>query len=430
MANQANMVAAFGGSDSSYLRMSSVNGLGSVHTLNGPIQFQNTSFRSFPPSGMIGRLNSPAGMGLHSLPSSGRLQLGHAQSLSNVNDQVKFQSSTTHGNHNGSMLQRIPVPFELDQQHNKGVSHIGEFSTTIDDTSNFPLPNGLSEAKITSSSNNALTDSNNGLMLGHPQVDQCGRKFGNQSSVQMTSLKSEFCSPLPDHVSRCTDNWTSSAQLLGYQSNSLLLNDRFKQTASHPGSLRDNLPVLAQIPSNQFDVSSVTSVNMPLLDSRTDIQNQPSAMTSNAGQTTNDALIHGWDSRKQDSDYRSNIVCTSVNSFMPVNGAMSQLDQSLDSKSSVFERNMDFNLIGQPNYADPLTMKYDGIEKPSMETSLRLKQGYLLDQQRPQGNYISNTVGSLEDLVSAMMKQVIFHMFLLWVSGLLSWYISSPTYFF
>lgn len=399
------MVAALGSSDSSYLRMGSVNGLGSLHTLNGPMQFQNPAFRSFPSSGMIGRLNSPAGMGLQGLPSSAQLQLGHAQNSSNSNDQVKFHPATAHGNHNGSMLQRMPIPFELNQQHSKGVSHIGELSTAIDDVSNFPLSSGLPEAKLTSSSNNALTVTNNGLMLGYPQDDQCGRKFGSQSSVPITSLKSEFCSPLPDHVSRCTDNWSSSAQLSGYQSNSLLLSDRFKQTTSHPGSLRDNLSVMAQM---QFDVSSVNSVSQPQ-DSRTDIQSQASAMTSNAGQTINDSLIQGWDNHKQNSTYRSNVMCSSMNSLIPVNGAMGQLDQSLDSKNSIFERNMDFNLIGQPNYADPLTMKYDGVQKPSMEMSLRLKQGYLLDQQRPQGNYISNAVGSLEDLVSSMMKQVILH---------------------
>ncbi|KAF3446216.1 hypothetical protein FNV43_RR11395 [Rhamnella rubrinervis] len=400
---QANMVAALGSTDSSYLRMGSMNGLGSLPTLNGPMQFQNPAFRSFPPSGMIGRLNSPAGLGLHGLPSSARLQLGHAQNSSNSNDQVKFHPATAHGNHNGSMLQRMPI-FELDQQHSKGVSHVGELSTAIDDISNFPLSSGLPEARITSISNNALTVTNNGLMLGHPQDDQCGRKFGSQSSVPNTSLKSEFCSPLPDHVSRCTDNWSSSAQLSRYQPNSLLISDRFKQTTSHPGSLRDNLSVMAQMGSNQFDVSSVNSLSQPQ-DSRTDIQCQASAMTNNAGQTINDSVIQGWDNHKQDSTYHSNVMCSSVNSLMPVNGAMGQLDQSLDSKNSIFERNMDFNLIGQPNYVDPLTMKYDGVQKPSMETSLRLKQGYLLDQQRTQGNYISNTVGSLEDLVSSMMKQ-------------------------
>ncbi|KAH7523980.1 hypothetical protein FEM48_Zijuj06G0069800 [Ziziphus jujuba var. spinosa] len=403
---QANMVAALGSSDSSYLRMSSMNGLGSYTALSGSVQFQSPAFRSFPPSGMIGRLNTPAGMGLHCLPSSGRLQLGHPQNLSNSTDQVKFHPATVLGKQNGNMLQRMPVSFELDQQNSKGVTHIGEFSTAIDDTPIFPLSNGLPDAKITgNSSNSALAVSTSSMMLGNLQDDQCGRKFGGQSSVSMTSLKSEFCSPLPDH-GRCTENWSSSAQLSGYQSNSLLSGDRFKQASTHPSSLRDNLSVMAsQMGSNRFDVSSVTSASTQFQDLRTDIQGQQSAISSNAGQTINEALIQGWDNQKPDSTYPSNIMCSSMNSLMPVNDAMGPLEQSLDSKNSIFDRSMDFNLIGQSNYVDPLIMKHDEVEKPTMETSLRSKQGYLLDQKRPQGSYISNTVGSLEDLVSAMMKQ-------------------------
>lgn len=416
MANQqANMVAALGSSDSSYLRVSSMNGLGSYPALNGSVQFQNTAFRSFPPSGMIGRLNTPAGMGLHCLPSSGRLQLGHAQNVSNSNDQVKFHSATVHGNHNGNMLQRMPISFELDQQNSKGVTHIGEFSNAIDDPLIFPLSNGLPDAKITSNtSNNALAVSPNMLMLGNPQDDQCGRKFVGQSSVSMTSLKSEFCSPLPDH-GRCTENWSSSAQLSGYQSNSLLSSDRFKQTSSHPNSLRDNLSVMAsQLGSNRFDVSSVTSVTTHSQDLRTDMQGQQSAISSNPGHTINEPLIQGWDNQKPDSSYHSNTMCSSMNSLMPVDGAMGPLERSLDSKNLIFERSIDYNLVGQSNYVDPLIMKYDEVEKPTIETSLRLKQqGYLLDQQRTQGGYISNTVGSLEDLVSAMMmKQVIIYLYI------------------
>ncbi|PON99204.1 Two-component response regulator [Trema orientale] len=397
---QANMVAALGSSDSSYLRMGSMNGLGNFNALTGPMQFQNPAFRSFPPGGMIGRLNSPAGLGLRCLPSSGMIQLGHAQNSSSSNDQMKFHQATLPGNHDGSIIQGMPMPFELERQHSKGVQHIGDLSTGLDDTTVFPLSTGLPEAKITTnnSSSNGLGVTNNMLMLGHSHDTQGGREFGNQSSVSLASLKSEYGSSLQDS-GRCTDNWSSAAQPSGFQSNSFPLSDRYKQSTMHPSIPRDNnMPVMAsQIGGNQFDVSSMSSVSVRPHDSITDMQCQTSAID-------NGALIQGWDNHKQDPSYRPNIMSSSINSLMPVNGgAMGPLDQSLELKNQIFHRSMDFNSMGQSDYVDPLMAKYDEVEKSTMET-LKLKQEYLMGQQ-PHGGYIPNNYGSLGDVVSAMMKQ-------------------------
>ncbi|KAL5573064.1 hypothetical protein UlMin_022661 [Ulmus minor] len=281
---QANMVAALGSSDSSYLRMSSMNGLGNFNSLTGSMQFNNNGFRSFPPSGMIGRLNTPVGLGIRGLPSSGMVPLGHAQSSSNSNDHANFHSVTLAGNNDGSILQGMPMSFELDQQH------IADFSNAI------PLSTGLLDGKIaTNSSNNAIGVKNMFL--------QGGRDFGNQSSVSIAPVKSEFCAPLVDH-GRCTDNWSSSAQSSGFQSNSYQLTNHFKQATMHRSSSRDNMPLIAsQLGSNQFDVSSLTSVSPRPQDSTLDLQCQVSAISSNS-----DGLIQGWDNHKQDSSYHSNIM--------------------------------------------------------------------------------------------------------------------------
>ncbi|GMN35323.1 hypothetical protein TIFTF001_005228 [Ficus carica] len=398
---QANMVAALGSSDSSYLRMSSANGFGHFSALTGPMQFQNPAFRSFPPGGMIGRLNTPAVLGQRGLPSSGMIQLGHAQTPSNSNDQVKFHPVTLQGNHDGNILQGMPMPYELDQHHNRGVSHIGDLSTTIDDTAVYPLSSSLSDAKIAAggSSNNGIGVTNNMLMLGHGQDGQGGREFGNHSSVPLASLKPEFCSSLQD-PGRCNDNWSNSAQPSGFQSSSFPLNDRFKQAALHRNSSSNNMSVMAlQIGgSDQFDTSSIPSASIRPHDSITDSQSQASGIT-------NGSLIQGWDNHhKQDSSYRPNLMSSSMNSLVPVNGGLGPLDQGLDLRNPIYQRNMDFNSMGQPNYVDPLMVKYDEVEKSTMET-LKLKQEYLMDQQRPHGGYVSNNFGSLGDVVSALMKQ-------------------------
>lgn len=64
---QANMVAAFGGKDSGYMRMGSLDGLGDFRTLTGAGRFVHPALSSYPPAGMLGRLN---GVGRNLTPSS------------------------------------------------------------------------------------------------------------------------------------------------------------------------------------------------------------------------------------------------------------------------------------------------------------------------------------------------------------------------
>uniref|UniRef100_A0A2N9GI70 Two-component response regulator n=1 Tax=Fagus sylvatica TaxID=28930 RepID=A0A2N9GI70_FAGSY len=324
---QANMVAALGGTDASYLQMGSLNGVGNFHTLNGSGQFPNTAFRSFPPSGMLGRLNTPAGLGIHNLPSSGMTQLSHAQnSSSNTIDQFNFQQVILPGNHNdGSVLQGMPMPLELDQlQYNKCVTQVRELSTAIDHTTVFPISSGLGDAKITigSSSNPLLRVTNNTLLLeGSPQGAQGGKVFGNQSSLSISSLNSELCSPLPDH-SRLNDNWSTAAQ-----SSPFPLNDRFKQATLQPCNLRGNMSTMAfQIGSDPCDVSSVTSISTQSQDIRADIQCRANLIGSNASQISNNAPPQGWDDHNQDGSYHSNVMCSSINSMIPFNGTVGPLD--------------------------------------------------------------------------------------------------------
>lgn len=58
---QANMVAAFGGKDSAYMRMGSLDGLNDFRTMAGPGRFMHPALSSYPPAGMLGRLNGAGG---------------------------------------------------------------------------------------------------------------------------------------------------------------------------------------------------------------------------------------------------------------------------------------------------------------------------------------------------------------------------------
>ncbi|KAE8056297.1 hypothetical protein FH972_013081 [Carpinus fangiana] len=400
---QANIAAAFGSTDSSYLHMGSLNGLENFHNLNGSGQFHNSGFRSFPSSGLLGRLNTPAGLGMHGLPSSGMTQLGHTQnSSSSTIDQVNFHQVMLPGSHNGSVLQGMPTALELDP-HMNGVTHARELSTAIDNRTVFPISSGFPDAKVTvgSSSNSLLGVTNNTLMLEqNRQGAQGGKVFGNQSSVSVASLNSEFPSPLMDH-NRLNDNWSNAAQSSGIHSNSFPLNGCFKQPILHHNNLRDNMSTMAlRIGSNRCDVPSVTSMSTQLQDIRAGIQCQ-----SNLIQISNHAPPQEWDDHNQDGYHRSNVMGSSTNSMTPVNGAVCPTAHGLEPKNAMFLANMDFNSIRQSNFIDPLYLKHDQVNRSAAEASLKLKQGLLMDQRKPQGSHICSSFGSLDDIVSEMVKQ-------------------------
>ncbi|XP_031279694.1 two-component response regulator ARR12-like isoform X2 [Pistacia vera] len=386
---QANMVAALGSTDPSYLRMGSVKGLENFHSLAGPGQFQNSTLRSFPPGGMLGRLNTPAGLGMRGLPSG------------MINDQTKFHPSILPGSQRGNILQGMPTSLELDQlQPNKSI-------TADDNTAVFPVNSGFPDARLTfgRSNNPHLGVTNNPLMLeGQPQEAQGNRVFGNQSFVTLMPLNSGSSSHIPDH-GRFNDNWSTAVQSSGIPANSFSFGDCFKQSTLHPCNLRDNLSTMAlQIGNNPCDVSSMPPLDNRLQDSKADLPFQGVPISKSAGQMISN-VPQGWQNHKHNASYRSNIGCNSLNSAIPINGDAGTLGQSLDPSNTLFHRSTEFDSIGQSNYVDQFPIKMNEVQRSGMQTSLNPKEEYLMVQQKTQSGYISNNVDSLEDLVSSMVKQ-------------------------
>ncbi|XP_010665924.2 two-component response regulator ORR24 isoform X2 [Beta vulgaris subsp. vulgaris] len=176
---QANMVAALGGADSPYLRMNPVN----FHGFNGSPQFHNNSLRSITPAGVLGRLNTPAGLGLHGLPPSGLVQLGQCQmQTSSINDSTKFQPTLLPGDHNhtGTVLQGMPTSLEFDQLHKN--------STTM----------------LTGSSNSILSLPNSSLTMQ-------GRSSQERQHLQGFGVTSDPPPNLMDN-SRCNSTWPAAVQ--------------------------------------------------------------------------------------------------------------------------------------------------------------------------------------------------------------------------
>ncbi|KAF8389192.1 hypothetical protein HHK36_025885 [Tetracentron sinense] len=434
---QANMVAALGGKDPSYLHMGSLDGFGDFHALAGSGHLSSTALASFPPGGMHVRLNTPAGLGLRGLASSGMIQLGRAQNSSNsINDLGKLQQVVVPGNQNGSLLQGMPTSLELDQlQQNKCITRIEEFSSLIDDPTIFPVASGFPNTNVAniSSSNSFLSVPNNPFMLqGHPQRTQNRGGFGSQSSVRIASLNPEpfeigasVSSHLPD-LGRCNDNWQSAVQLSGFPANYLPLGDPFNHTNMPPTILRDNISSMAtHIGSSQFEVSCTSAVPAPLQVSRREMQSQAGptgnnvqhdnskflnfrSMDSNVGENMNYAPKQGWEDHQQDYTHESNLLFRSSNTS--THGVVGPLGQSFDQNNAVCNRDMDINLIDQSNCGAPFLMQHSEVDKSAIDMTMKLKEEYLLGKTKPQGSFIPNNYGSLEDLMSAMIKRVLVYM--------------------
>ncbi|KAJ0523723.1 putative response regulator and transcription factor RR-B-type family [Helianthus annuus] len=203
ISQQANMVVAFGGSKdaSSYMRMSSLDGLGDFRSLSGSGRLPNAQISSYSHSGMLGRLNSATGMTLHSLTGPSLIQPTHTQNLtgsvSSVSSLNKFQPVVlpTPPNHQpANLFQGIPTSFDLGQlqQSNKPNIQLPDFnpvdeSRIFNGSSTFSTLGSQSSLNLASSSSTFLDAPNfhdqlppNGsLKYGYPASGNTVTGFGS-----------------------------------------------------------------------------------------------------------------------------------------------------------------------------------------------------------------------------------------------------------
>ncbi|XP_010275724.1 PREDICTED: two-component response regulator ORR24-like [Nelumbo nucifera] len=427
---QANMVAALAVKDPSYLRMGSLDGLGDFHALTGSAQLPSASLMLFPSGGMLNRLNTPAGLGLRGLASSGMIQLGRSQNISNsINDLGKFQQVTLSGNQSANLLHGMPTSLDLDQlQQSKGTSRIGEFGS-VSDPKIFPVGNGFSDTGVTigSSSSSFLSVQTNPLVLqGHQQQTQ-NRGLANQSSIQVAPLNADpfdVGTSVSSHLvdpGRCNDNWQSAAPLTGFSASPLPSSNPFNHGDLSASNLRDNISsTSSHVGNNPLDISATSVVPTPLQDSRRNVQCQSSGPSGNCAQHDNtkfsnfggfnnsisESMTYApkqrWEDHKQDYTDRSNLMFSSLNSSLPSHGVVNPLNQSLGQNSAVCSTDMDVILVGQSNTAAPFLMQNNDVGKSAMDATMKLNS---LEQSRSQDGFVSNNCGSLEDLMSAMIKR-------------------------
>ncbi|OAY31803.1 two-component response regulator ARR12 isoform X2 [Manihot esculenta] len=406
---QANMVAAFGGKDSSYLRMGSLDGFGDFRTLSGPGRLSSTSISSYPAGGMLGRLNSPAGLTLRGIASSGLLQSGHSQTLNtSANTLGKLhQPALLPASQGTNLFQGVPLSVEPNQLQGKSSTLIGDFNRS-DDAAGFTLATSFSDARTTvgSLNNTVSTPTSNPLMLQvNPQQSQNRGAFATQSSLSVPPLYQESfdvgvhgTSNFLDH-SRCTENWQGAVQLSKFQTNSLPLSEPFSHDPLSNSNLRDNISsTSSQIGNSPNDFSSSNMLATPL-DSRVDMQGQTD-LIGNVVQNLNFNSRQRWEDHSQ--DYNPNLINSfgNANSMVSSNGVVVSWNQGVEQR-----KKFDMPLAGQLNNVTPSIFQHAEVEKSALDPKMRPNENYLLEQTKSQNGFAQNNYDSLDDIMNAMIKR-------------------------
>lgn len=452
---QANFAAALGGRDLSYLQMGTLDGIGDFHALSGSGQLPKTALSSFQGGGPIGRLNSPSGLALRGLSTSGMLQLGRSQNAANsISDLGKLHRGSVNGVQHVNLLQGMPHSLELDQlQQSKSISHCRDLSSPVNSSTVFSVTQqltgvgGFPDTGVASGSNSTsfFNVPNNPLLLHGQEQSMLSGGLGNQTSARMAAMNPApfdisvgVSSNLPDQ-SRCNDIWQNAVPSSGYTGNPLPMGASFNRDNSSLGDLRDNISSIASshIEINSLNVSPSSVVAAPLHDSMTsrdphsqvstfgvNIQSGSCELDQNSklstfgsvnnavGQNMSYAPKHKLGDHKLDYVNNPSLILNSdLSSMLPNNGIISTISQNSRQTNAFSYRKTDMTTMGQMVSGASYQMQNEADR--STDGSVKLNEEYLLEHAKLQGGFNSNYCGSFEDLVSAIIKRVKLHLYFL-----------------
>ncbi|XP_030546718.2 two-component response regulator ARR12-like isoform X1 [Rhodamnia argentea] len=400
---QANIVAAFGAKDPSYMRMTALNGFGDFQTLAGSGRFSGTSL--YPQGIMLGRLNSPAGLGLQGIVTSGPVQPSHLQNVSkSINSLGKLQPNPSPANQNTSLLQ---------PNQSKPGPHIR-------DITKFDNPTSLKISPITDNRATASTyskprhgiPSSHLFLQGNPQQTRSGDEFGIQSSFGAVSLQSETldvgaaggCNFIDK--SRCNENWHGAVQLPQLPSaNPTQLTVPFNCSQVTPTNMTEKFTLPTTFIRNSPNDISASPVPSALGDSRGDMQCQAGLLGNVVPNVNFTSSKSRWEDHNQNYQHFNHGFGT-FDSVFPANGDINSLIHNMGSVSSVRSGSVDAPFADQSNSANaPLYQQAEVGKSASMEANIRSIENYLLGQTKFQDGFMPNGFESLDELMDGMIKQ-------------------------
>ncbi|XVE97504.1 hypothetical protein REPUB_Repub03eG0025100 [Reevesia pubescens] len=406
---QANMVAALGSKDPSYLRMGSLDGFGDFRTLTGPGRLSSASLSSYQPGGMFVRLNSSAALSLRGI-SSGVIQPGHSQTLNNsINGLGKIQPAVlpANQNQNGTLFQGIPTSIELNQlSQTKSTNHFGEFNR-VNDPNVFGVATNFPDVRVTvgSSSNSLSTASGNHLLLQvNTQQTQRSGAFGNQSSLGVTSLSQDSfdmgirgSSSFLEH-GRCSENWEGTVQLSNFPSSSLSTSDAFSHEQLPTNNLQESISWTgSHFTNSPINLPSSMGNSARLEGSGGDIQCQVD-LNNTVIQNIDYTAKQPWGDRRHDYNVNLNHSFSGVDSLVSVSGP------TMDQSNGISNKTTDVSLFSQLS-GDAYVVQHSEGEKSAFDTKLRSNEDFLFEQTKPQNGFCQNNFESLEEMMSSMIKE-------------------------
>jgi two-component response regulator (ARR-B family) len=402
---QASMAAVLGVNDSSYLRMASLDGFGDIRTLAGSGRLSSSALSSsYTPGGMLGRLNSTAGLTLRGITSSGLIQPSGQNLSSSVNGLGKLQPTLLPSNQSASLFQGIPTSLELNQlQQSKFITPIGDFNP-IRNSTGFTVATSFPDNRVTVASSNSLLSSvsSNPLVLqGNPQHNRGA--FGNQSSLGVVSrtpdsfnVRSGGSSNFLDN-NRSNESWQGAVQLSRFSSTSLPLSEPFNQDQllSNNSNISSTSPHIGNSP---ISFPSTSAVSAPLEDSRGNTQCQE-GFIGNVVQNMNYTSKQRWEEQKQNYNQNLNHTVSAVNFTVSANGIVSPFGRSLEQNNATCSKSFDVSLIPQLN-GGALSIGHHGeVEKSDLDTKMNDNADYLLEQTKLQDGFMHNSYDSLDDIM-------------------------------
>ncbi|PPD73240.1 hypothetical protein GOBAR_DD29833 [Gossypium barbadense] len=403
---QANMVAALGSKDPSYLRMGSLDGFGDFRTLTGPGRISSASLSSYQPGGLFGRLNSSAALSLRGI-SSGVIQSGHSQTLSNpINGFGKIQPAVVpaNQNQNGTLFQGIPTSINQLSQ-NKPTNHFGEFNRGNDPNA-FGVATNFQDARVTvgGSSNTLPVSSGNPLLLqSNTQQTQHSGAFGNQSSsLGVTSLNQEpfdmnvrGSSNFLDH-GRCSENWQSAVQLSSFPSNALSTSEAFSHEQLPNNNLQESISwTSSHLSSSPLDLSSSMANPANLEDSRGNISQV--SLNNNVIQNIDYTTKQQWGDSRHDYNGNMNNSFSRGDSLVPASGPM------MDQSNLISDKMNDVSLFSQFSGDSTYVVPHLDGEKSAFDTKPRSNEDFLFET-KPQNGFNQNSFEPLENIMMSMIK--------------------------
>ncbi|XP_030544451.2 two-component response regulator ARR12-like [Rhodamnia argentea] len=351
---------------------------GDFHPLTGSGRLSSASY---PAGGMLGRLSTPASLGLRGITSSGAYRTNHMQKFSSSMNAV----GTTR---TANPFQGIPTSLELNQLQQANVkAHVGEFTI---DKRNARVATNLSDARaVTGVSSNSLYNS--------PRSNQ-GFLQGNQ--VQTQDIGGFVSGPYFVDKSRSNDMWHGSVQLSSFpSSNPLPLNGTMNLDQRSMGSSSSVNP---QFLEGRIEFSSTGTMSGTMNDDRSDIKCEAGLV--NIVQNVNFGPVQRWEEQFQ--NYKQNLSQNNeMNCLVPAGGSAGSVSHIMGQTNAHFSPNAEVSLPSLLNSGAPSAVCHAEVDISSMDSIITSGENNPFEQTKVQDCIFDASYESLDELMNVIKRE-------------------------